>query len=287
MTTSGLGRASIGCLVVLVSALGAASASAADCKTPPYTETEADKMMLKPVCGKSKRSGITPIAKYYVDRFGIYSDGGWKNNGLGKECDAKLPLGKMIASISLLENGYKDKAADWHDLDPPLVRAMYSYVAGGLNDLDDLRAGECKSYPAEAFYGVLTDDRIMLYLGLFSQNIVFRAATLVHETRHYRTTLSHNCGEDADAGFWFQAACPRCPVVPPPIMTTYATEGAWALSYFNKTDINTSTPIFNAALALGRSRLLDSLCNSGDIPDWMKDVLTLSDQVDVEEGKLL
>ncbi len=151
-----------------------------------------------------------------------------------------------------------------------------------------MRAGGCKDYPAEEFDGWFNVDRIQLYMGLFPENIVFRAGTLIHETYHYRRSASHECADgDKDSSFYFQRACPRCPVVPPPQPTTYGIEGAWYLSYFNKADDNTSTSILASMLDTVKPGSSISLCSSSDVPQWMKDVMKKDARVTVTEGQLL
>ena len=92
---------------------------------------------------------------------------------------------------------------------------------------------------------------------------------------------------DKDSSFYFQRACPRCPVIPPPEPTTYGIEGAWYLSYFNQADDNTSTSILVSMLEHGEGRLIDHLCDSSNVPKWMKDVMKKDARVTVTEGQLL
>jgi hypothetical protein len=122
-------------------------------------------------------------------------DDGW---GFNDCCNTDKPLARTFNGIWLLNYSAEDYWND--DYSNDMLHWARHYVRDNVAELH-ARCGNGSAI-ATAFWGPFTNDRIELYLGFFySQDVVARAATLVHECRHVGPGISHNAKFPAGSVF--------------------------------------------------------------------------------------
>jgi hypothetical protein len=142
------------------------AAAASECKAPPYDASATDENFSKLVDKNQDVAGFKDHGLYYWDRFGFHEDQGWdrENYGFNDYADPDLPLGRTLNALYLLQHSYTPEATDWNDTSGQAVKSAYPYVAGGLNELDDLRAGGCsEKYAARTQFSILSDNYMIWY----------------------------------------------------------------------------------------------------------------------------
>ena len=121
------------------------------------------------------------------------------DNGFGFQdcCNLDLPLGRTFAAMFLLTYSAEDYAKNTGDFSGNALRWAFPYTATHAGHLEALcyKPGSTPGQWGAWGYG----DRIELYLPYFYNfDVVTRAATLLHESRH-------NGGKSHDGG----TGCPR------------------------------------------------------------------------------
>lgn len=126
------------------------------------------------------------------------SEGDWDSGfGFDDPCNLDLPLGRTFAALYLLTYSAEDYATNTGDYSGNALRWAYPYTANNIGRLQALcfKPGSSPGQWAGWAYG----SRVELYIPYFySFDVVTRAGTLLHESRH-NGGKSHNGA----------AGCPR------------------------------------------------------------------------------
>lgn len=151
---------------------------------------------------------------YFWKTYGFNGNKNYWDDGFGWEdcCNTDKPLARTFNACYLLTYSAQDYANDsWN---APMLNWGRRYVRENIDDLRSM-CGDGSAWAA-SFSGWFVDDRVELYLGFFySETVVERAATLIHEARH-QGGKSHNAnfpagsvfgsGNQADSDWGYQGA---------------------------------------------------------------------------------
>jgi hypothetical protein len=147
---------------------------------------------------------------YWWSVYNMHHDDWDAGFGYDDPCNLDLPLARTFAAMYLLTYSAEDYATHIDDFSGNALRWAHPYAATHSGDLQALcfKPGSSPGQWASWAYG----DRIELYLPFFyGFDVVSRAATLLHESRH-------NGGKNHDGG----TGCPRAASCD----TTWGYEGA-------------------------------------------------------------
>jgi hypothetical protein len=260
---------------------------AATCNALPYPSSAWDQSRLKLACDRGT-AGFSTIAQYYIDRFGMRKEE-WDRTGYGygDRCKTgwdRTPTGRTIAAWALLNFSRDDVPNDWNDTSGNWMQSSYNFAAAGYNAIQDLRAGGCGESAARYnAWGLFEPEYIIFYQKGFEADLIFRAATLVHENWHYRKAAGHDCGDTKDAYFYRDylikvtscsgRACTTTSKVnpSPKLFGAYGAELYWYYAYDKYATTNTNANMKAKAISHLRTRLASRLCNSDGIPSVVKD----------------
>ena len=151
---------------------------------------------------------------YFWYNYGFSGNHHYWDDGFGFHdcCNTSKPLGRTFAALWCLNYSADDYMNEsWNS---PILNWGCRYTR---NELDDLRS-RCGDGSAIATSFRSSNDRVELYLGFwYTEPVVERAATLLHEARH-QGGKGHNA--DFPAGSVFGGGDPGAD-------TTWGYEGAW------------------------------------------------------------
>ncbi len=120
---------------------------------------------------------------YFWNAYGFSGNSNYWDDGFGWEdpCNTDKALARTFNACYLLTYSASDWANDSYS--SPILNWGRRYVRENSDDLRS-KCGDGSAI-ATSFSGWFVDDRIELYLGFFySETVVERAGTLVHESRH-------------------------------------------------------------------------------------------------------
>ena len=142
-----------------------------------------------------------PWVDFYWDAYDFDKDD-W-DGGFGWDqgaCDLKRPLGRTFNAIEVLNYAGKIDATSTGDFSGNILHWAGNYTIREFDELD-ARCGSSPTVRAYTVWGPIVDNYTELYLPFFyNENVVERAATLLHESRH-----ADWCGHSGNDG---SNACP-------------------------------------------------------------------------------
>lgn len=134
---------------------------------------------------------------FYWDAYDFDKDD-W-DDGFGWEaaCDLRRPLARTFQAIELVNYASPNEAIATDDFSGNFLRWAGNYTVREFDELD-ARCGDDETR-AHTEWGPIIDNYTELYLPFFyNENVVQRAGTLVHESRH-ADWCGHNGNDDANA----------------------------------------------------------------------------------------
>jgi hypothetical protein len=139
---------------------------------------------------------------YFWDAYDFDKDDWDDGFGFDNACDTSRPLGRTMNAIYVLNyaDGPGSKSRD--DYSGSILHWGGNYSMREFDELD-ARCGDGSSKRAHTQWGVVVDNYTQLYLPFFyGENVVERAGTLLHESRH-----ADWCGHNGNDG------SNRCPAM--------------------------------------------------------------------------
>lgn len=153
---------------------------------------------------------------YFWNTYGFSGNKDYWDDGFGWEecCNTNQPLARTFNACYLLTYSAEDYLNDRWDAPQNILQWGRRFVRENIDDLQS-KCGDGSAW-AWTTWGPFVNDRTELYLGFFySESVVERAATLVHEARH-ASGRSHNAnfppgsvfgsGNQADSDWNYQGA---------------------------------------------------------------------------------
>lgn len=169
-------------IVALVLLYGASSARADTCTAVMVTEPR--------VGGWCFQTWVN----YFWDAYD-FDEGDWNEGfGFSNACDLSRPLGRTFNAIYVLNYADGPSGKSRSDFSGSILHWGGNYSMREIDELD-ARCGD-GSKRAYTRWGVFIDNYTQLYLPFFyNENVVERAATLLHESRH-----ADWCGHNGNDG---------------------------------------------------------------------------------------
>ncbi len=178
-------RTMIRTIVVFCLLLGFSSAARADtCDTIRSTEPAVQRSFW---CTE-------PWIDFYWDAYDFDKEDWDDDFGYEASCDLRRPLARTFQAIQLVNYASPDEAIETDDFSGNFLRWAGNYTIRELDELD----GRCEDGVSHAYtrWGTIIDNYTNLYMKFFyDENVVERAATLVHEARH-----ADWCGHNGNDG---------------------------------------------------------------------------------------
>ena len=173
-------RKSFAILCIVIGSL----AQAADCNTTRDTEPA---VQMGFWCSQ-------PWVDFYWDAYD-FDKGDWDDGfGWHAACDLRKPLARTFQAIQLVNYASPNEATNTDDFSGNFLRWAGNYTIREIDELD-ARCGD-GTKRAYTKWGIIIDNYTKLYIPFFyNENVVERAATLVHEARH-----ADWCGHNGNDG---------------------------------------------------------------------------------------